>query len=130
MEHFGVWKGRDVYTITHAEYVKHEYYKPDTSAAFWITGDNYFVADNKIVGKVIKNVITGKVEVDDTVKIAGSKYYYAEWAEKRNYTEALKEKLCEEIGVNKEDLFSSTAEAQFSADKILASVYTSKLWED
>ena len=104
MEHFGVWKGRDVYTITHAEYVTHEYYKPDTSSAFWILGDNYFVADNKIVGKVIKNVITGKVEVDDTVKIAGSKYYYAEWAEhKSRVEEVLKEKLCEEIGVNKED---------------------------
>lgn len=128
MEHFGVWKGREVYTITHAEYVKYEYYKPDTSCAFWILGDNYFVADNKIVGKVMKNVITGKVEVDDTVKIAGSKYYYPAWEEKRNYTEALKEKLCEEIGVSKEDLFAETSSS--SVDEILAGVYTSKLWED
>ena len=128
MEHFGVWKGRDVYTITHAEYVKHEYYKPDTSCAFWITGDNYFVADNKIVGKVIKNVITGKVEVDDTVKIAGSKYYYPAWAESKRYTETLKDKLCEEIGVNKEDLFAGTNSD--SVDALLAGVYTSKLWED
>ena len=129
MEHFGVWRGRDVYTITHAEYVKHEYYKPDTSCAFWILGDNYFVADNKIVGKVIKNVITGKVEVDDTVKIAGSKYYYAEWAVPKSCAEeVLKEKLCEEIGVNKEDLF--TGVSSDSVDEILAGVYTSKLWED
>ena len=126
MEHFGVWKGRDVYTITHAEYVKHEYYKPDTSSAFWILGDNYFVADNKIVGKVIKNVITGKVEVDDTVKIAGSKYYYPAWAEpKSRVEEVLKEKLCEDIGVN---LFAGTNSD--SVDALLASVYTSKLWED
>lgn len=124
MEHFGVWKGRDVYTITHAEYVKYEYYKPDTTAAFWILGDNYFVADNKIVGKVIKNVITGKVEVDDTVKIAGSKYYYSAWEEsKSRVEEVLKEKLYEDIGLN-------AAEAPSSADEILAGVYTSKLWED
>ena len=123
MEHFGVWKGREVYTLTHAEYVKYEYYKPDTSAAFWITDDDYFVADNRIVGKVARE-LGGRITVDDTVRIAGSKYYYAE------YTEALKEKLCEEIGVSKENLFTNTAEALSSADKILASVYTSKLWED
>ena len=128
MEHYGVWKGRDVYTITHAEYVKHEYYKPDTSSAFWITDGDYFVADNKIVGKVMKNVITGRVEVDDTVKIAGSKYYYAEWSERKSYAEVLKEKLCKEIGANKEDLFGGTNSD--SVDEILASVYTSKLWED
>ena len=120
MEHFGVWKGREVQTTTHAEYVRYEYYKPDTTAAFWITDDNYFVADNRIVGKVVRE-LDGRITVDDTVKIAGSKYYYAE------YTEALKEKLCEEIGVSKEDLF---AEDKASADEILASVYTSKLWED
>ncbi len=128
MEHYGVWKGRDVYTITHAEYVKHEYYKPDTSSAFWITDGDYFVADNKIVGKVMKNVITGRVEVDDTVKIAGSKYYHAEWSERKSYAEVLKEKLCKEIGANKEDLFGGTNSD--SVDEILASVYTSKLWED
>lgn len=128
MEHYGVWKGRNVYTITHAEYVKHEYYKPDTSSAFWITDGDYFVADNKIVGKVMKNVITGRVEVDDTVKIAGSKYYYPEWSERKSYAEVLKEKLCKEIGANKEDLFGGTNSD--SVDEILASVYTSKLWED
>ena len=128
MEHYGVWKGREVYTITHAEYVKYEYYKPDTSAAFWILGDNYFVADNKIVGKVMKNAITGRVEVDDTVKIAGSKYYYPAWEMNKRHTEALKEKLCEEIGVNQEDLFAEVNSS--SVDEILAGVYTSKLWED
>lgn len=126
MEHFGVWKGREVYTLTHAEYVRYEYYKPDITAAFWITDGDYFVADNRIVGKVVRE-LDGRITVDDTVKIAGSKYYYAEWT---NYTEALKNKLCEEIGANKEDLFAGTAEASSSADKILASVYTSKLWED
>ena len=127
MEHFGVWRGRDVYTITHAEYVKHEYYKPDTSAAFWITDGDYFVADNRIVGKVVRR-LDGRITVDDTVKIAGSKYYYAEWSERKSYADVLKEKLCKEIGANKEDLFTNTNSD--SADKILASVYTSKLWED
>lgn len=127
MEHFGVWKGREVYIITSSEYVKYEYYKPDTSVAFWILGDDYFVADNRIVGKVVRE-LDGRITVDDTVKIAGSKYYYAEWTEKRNYTEALKNKLCEEIGVNKEDLFTNINAN--SADEILAGVYTSKLWED
>ena len=121
MEHFGVWKGREVYTLTHAEYVKYEYYKPDTTAAFWITDDDYFVADNRIVGKVVRE-LDGRITVDDTVRIAGSKYYYAE------YTEALKEKLCKEIGANKEDLFTETNSD--SVDALLASVYTSKLWED
>lgn len=128
MEHFGVWKGRDVYTITHAEYVKHEYYKPDTSSAFWITDGDYFVANNKIVGKVVRE-LGGRITVDDTVKIAGSKYYYPAWDNKKQ-TEALKEKLCEEIGVSKEVLFTDTGETLSSADKILASVYISKLWED
>lgn len=127
MEHFGVWKGREVYTTTHAEYVRYEYYKPDPMVAFWITDDNYFVADNRIVGKVVRE-LDGRITVDDTVKIAGSKYYYPEWTEKRNYADVLKEKLCKEIGVNKEDLFAETSSD--SADKILASVYTSKLWED
>ena len=127
MEHYGVWRGRDVYTITHAEYVKHEYYKPDTSAAFWITDGDYFVADNRIVGKVVRRL--GETKVDDTVKIAGSKYYYAEWSVPKSCAEeTLKEKLCEEIGVNKEDLFAETSSA--SVDEILAGVYTSKLWED
>ena len=127
MEHFGVWRGRDVYTITHAEYVKHEYYKPDTSAAFWITDGDYFVVDNKIVGKVIRGL--SGTTVDDTVKIAGSKYYYAEWAVPKSFAEeVLKEKLCEEVGVNKEDLFVNINSD--SVDKILAGVYTSKLWED
>ena len=127
MEHFGVWRGREVYTVTHAEYVRYEYYKPDTTAAFWITDDNYFVADNRIVGKVVRE-LDGRITVDDTVNIAGSKYYYAEWTEKRNYADVLKEKLCKEIGVNKEDLFAETSSD--SADKILASVYTSKLWDE
>lgn len=127
MEHFGVWKGREVYTTTHAEYVRYEYYKPDTMVAFWITDGDYFVADNKIVGKVVRE-LGGRITVDDTVKIAGSKYYYAEWTEKRNYTEALKDKLCEEIGANKEDLFARTNSD--SVDELLAGVYTSKLWED
>lgn len=127
MEHFGVWKGREVYTTTHAEYVRYEYYKPDTTAAFWITDDNYFVADNRIVGKVVRE-LDGRITVDDTVKFAGSKYDYTAWPESRNYAEVLKEKLCKEIGVNKEDLFTNTNSD--SADKILASVYTSKLWED
>lgn len=127
MEHFGVWKGREVYTLTHAEYVRYEYYKPDTTAAFWITDGNYFVADNRIVGKVVRE-LDGRITVDDTVKIAGSKYYYAEWSENKRRTEALKEKLCEEIGVSKEDLFAETNSD--SVDALLASVYTSKLWED
>lgn len=129
MEHFGVWKGREVYTTTFNEYVKYGYYKPDDAVAFWIIDDNYFVVNNKIVGKIVRE-LNGRITVDDTVENAGSKYYHMEWAEKKNYTEALKEKLCEEIGVNKEDLFTSTAEALSSADEILASVYTSKLWED
>lgn len=124
MEHFGVWKGREVYTVTHAEYVRYEYYKPDTSVAFWILDDDYFVADNRIVGKVVRE-LGGRITVDDTVRIAGSKYYYAE---RTNYTEALKEKLCEEIGVSEEDLFGGTNSD--SVDALLASVYTSKLWED
>ena len=127
MEHFGVWKGREVYTTTHAEYVRYEYYKPDTAVAFWITDDNYFVADNRIVGKVVRE-LDGRITVDDTVKIAGSKYYYAEWSERKNYADVLKEKLCKEIGVNKEDLFTETDTS--SADEILASVYTSKLWDE
>lgn len=126
MEHFGVWKGREVYTTTHAEYVRYEYYKPDTTAAFWITDGDYFVADNRIVGKVVRE-LGGRITVDDTVKIAGSKYYYPEWAvPKSPVEEVLKEKLYEDIGLN-------TAEAQSSADSVdalLASVYTSKLWED
>lgn len=127
MEHYGVWRGRDVYTITHSEYVKHKYYKPDTSAAFWITDDDYFVADNKIVGKIVING-WNKITIDDTVKNAGSRYYYAVWAEKERVEEALKEKLCEEIGVSKEDLFGGTSSD--SVDALLAGVYTSKLWED
>ena len=128
MEHFGVWRGRDVYTITHAEYVKHEYYKPDTSAAFWITDGDYFVADNRIVGKVVRR-LDGRITVDDTVKIAGSKYYYAEWAVPKSFAEeVLKEKLCEEVGVHKEDLFVNIKSD--SVDELLAGVYTSKLWED
>ena len=127
MEHFGVWKGREVYTLTHAEYVRYEYYKPDTTAAFWITDDDYFVVDNRIVGKVVRE-LDGRITVDDTVKIAGSKYYYAEWTENKRRTEALKEKLYEDIGLNTTEALSS-ADSD-SADKILASVYTSKLWED
>lgn len=127
MEHFGVWKGREVYTTTHAEYVRYEYYKPDTTAAFWITDDNYFVADNRIVGKVVRE-LDGRITVDDTVKIAGSKYDYTAWYETKKQTEALKEKLCEEIGVNKEVLFTETYSN--GADEILATVYINKLWED
>lgn len=126
MEHFGVWKGREVYTTTFNEYVKYGYYKPDDAVAFWIIDDNYFVADNRIVGKVVRE-LNGRITVDDTVENAGSKYYHMEWS---NYTETLKEKLCEEIGVNKEDLFGGAAETLSSADALLASVYTSKLWED
>ena len=124
MEHFGVWKGREVYTTTHAEYVRYEYYKPDATAAFWITDRDYFVADNKIIGKIVKEP-GNRITVDDTVKIAGSKYYHAEWAESRKYTEALKEKLREELGV---DLFMGTSSD--NVDALLKSVYTSKLWED
>ena len=127
MERYGVWRSREVYTLTHAEYVKYEYYKPDATAAFWITDGNYFVADNRIVGKVVRE-LDGRITVDDTVKNAGSKYYYPEWSESRRYTETLKDKLCEEIGVNKEDLFAETNSD--SVDALLASVYTSKLWED
>jgi hypothetical protein len=126
MEHFGVWKGREVYTVTHTEYVRYEYYKPDTTVAFWILDDDYFVADNKIVGKVVRE-LGGRIIVDDTVKIAGSRYDYTAWYEPKKQT---KEKLCEEIGVSKEVLFTNTAEALSSADEILAGVYTSKLWED
>jgi len=115
MEHYGVWKGRDVYTITHAEYVRHKYYEPDVSSAFWITDDNYFVADNRIVGKVVRD-LTGRITIDDGVKIAGSRYYYAVWAEKERVEEALKEKIY-------------TAELS-SAEEILASVYTAKLWDE
>lgn len=127
MEHFGVWKGREVYTTTFNEYVKYKYYIPDDAVAFWITDDNTFVADNRVVGKIVRE-LGGRITVDDTVKNAGSKYYYPEWSESRRYTETLKDKLCEEIGVNKEDLFAGTNSD--SVDELLASVYTSKLWED
>ena len=127
MEHFGVWKGREVYTTTFNEYVKYKYYIPDDAVAFWITDDNTFVADNRVVGKIVRE-LGGRITVDDTVKNAGSKYYYPEWSESRRYTETLKDKLCEEIGVNKEDLFAGTNSD--SVDALLASVYTSKLWED
>ena len=124
MERFGVWRSREVYTATHAEYVRYEYYKPDTTAAFWITDGDYFVVDNRIVGKVVRE-LGGRITVDDTVKIAGSKYYHAEWSESRKYTEALKEKLHEELGV---DLFTGTNSD--NVDALLKSVYTNKLWED
>lgn len=116
MEHYGVWKGRDVYTITHAEYVRHKYYEPDVSSAFWITDDNYFVADNRIVGKIVRG--PEGISIDDRVKIAGNRYYYAVWAEKERVEKALKEKL------------NTTEEYNDSVDEILASVYTSKLWDE
>jgi hypothetical protein len=124
VEHFGVWRGREVYTVTHAEYVRYEYYKPDTTAAFWITDDNYFVADNRIVGKVVRE-LDGRITVDDTVRIAGSRYDYTAWYEPKKQTEALREKLYENIGLNTAETLSP-ADSN-SADEILAGVYTSKL---
>ena len=115
MEHFGVWKGREVYTLTHAEYVRYEYYKPDTTAAFWITDDDYFVADNRIVGKVVRE-LGGRITVDDTVKIAGSKYYYAPSLEVKN--------------VKLVNTRTDEGVIESSADEILGGVYTAKLWED
>ena len=115
MEHYGVWKGRDVYTITHAGYVRYEYYKPDISAAFWITDDNYFVADNKIIGKVVRD-LTGRITIDDGVKIAGSRYYYAPSLEVKNV------KL---VNTRTDEVLMES-----SAEEILASVYTAKLWDE
>lgn len=115
MEHFGVWKGREVYTVTHTEYVRYEYYKPDTTAAFWITDDNYFVADNRIVGKVVRE-LDGRITVDDTVKIAGSRYYYTPLLEVKNI------KL---VNTRTDEVVMES-----NVDEILNSVYTSKLWDE
>ena len=115
MEHFGVWKGREVYTLTHAEYVRYEYYKPDTTDAFWITDDDYFVADNRIVGKVVRE-LGGRITVDDTVKSAGSKYYY---------TPSLEVKNIKLVNTRTDEVVMES-----NVDEILNSVYTSKLWDE
>ena len=115
MEHFGVWKGREVYTTTHAEYVRYEYYKPDTTAAFWITDDDYFVVDNRIVGKVVRE-LDGRITVDDTVRIAGSKYYY---------TPSLEVKNIKLVNTRTDEVVMES-----NVDEILNSVYTSKLWDE
>ena len=115
MEHFGVWKGREVYTLTHAEYVRYEYYKPDTTAAFWITDDDYFVVDNRIVGKVVRE-LGGRITVDDTVRIAGSKYYY---------TPSLEVKNIKLVNTRTDEVVMES-----NVDEILNSVYTSKLWDE
>lgn len=114
MEHYGVWKGRDVYTITHAEYVRHKYYESDVSSAFWITDDNYFVSDNRIVGKVIRG--PAGVSIDDSVKIAGSKYYYTPSLEVKN--------------VKLTNMKTNEVLMESSAEEILAGVYTAKLWDE
>lgn len=114
MEHYGVWKGRDVYTITHAEYVRRKYYESDVSSAFWITDDNYFVADNRIVGKIVRG--PEGISIDDRVKIAGSKYYYASSLEVKN--------------VKLTNMKTSEVVMESSAEEILAGVYTSKLWDE
>ena len=115
MEHFGVWKGREVYTLTHAEYVRYEYYKPDTAVAFWILDDDYFVADNKIVGKIVMDG-WNKITIDDTVKNAGSRYYYVSSLEVKNV------KL---VNTRTDEVVMES-----NVDEILNSVYTSKLWDE
>ena len=114
MEHYGIWKGRDVYTITHAEYVRRKYYEPDVSSAFWITDDNYFVADNKIVGKIVRG--PEGISFDDRVKIAGSKYYYYPVIEVKS--------------VKLIDTKTDEVVMESSVDEILGGVYTAKLWDE
>lgn len=116
MEHYGVWKGREVYTITHAEYVTYKYYKPDTSVAFWIIDEGCFVADNKIVGKIVRG-LGGSITVDDSVKNAGDTYYY--------YERPIEVKSVKLTNVKTDEVLMES-----SAEDILASVYTSKLWDE
>lgn len=116
MEHYGVWKGREVYTATHAEYVTYKYYKPDTSVAFWIIDEGCFVADNKIVGKIVRG-LGGAITVDDSVKNAGDTYYY--------YERPIEVKNVKLIDMKTDEVVMET-----SVDEILAGVYTSKLWDE
>lgn len=117
LEHYGVWKGREVYTVTHAEYITYKYYKPDTSVAFWIIDEGCFVADNKIVGKIVRG-LGGSITVDDSVKNAGDTYYYE------------RVKNAGDIFYSEPSIEVKDTNDETSADEILAGVYTSKLWDE
>lgn len=112
MERYGTWYGAPVYKVERDEYIMCKLYDTDNTA-YWITDEGYLVFKNKIKGKIRQTI--DRVQVDDSVREVG-KVYYKQPIEVKN--------------VKLFDMKTNEVLMETSAEDILASVYTNKLWDE
>lgn len=112
MEKYGTWYGAPVYKVDSKEYITCKLYDA-VNNAFWITDEEYLVFENKIKGKIMR--WGDRVQVDDSVREVG-RVYYKQPIEVKN--------------VKLIDMKTEEVVMESSAEEILSSVYTSKLWDE
>lgn len=112
MERYGTWYGAPVYKVNRNEYITCKLYDV-VNDAFWITDEGYLVSGNKIKGKI--NQTVNSVQVDDSAREVGRVYY---------------QQPIEVKSVKLIDMKTNEVLMESSAEKILNSVYMSKLWDE